>query len=336
MIQENFTEVQQPRWQKILAEGVSSIDELVTILELDATLLAISNAASQQFPLRVPRGFVARMKKGDINDPLLRQILPLQDEIDSHPLYSVDPLQELAANPLPGLLHKYVGRVLITLTGICPINCRYCFRRHFPYLENKPVKENWQQILDYISSDASISEVILSGGEPLLLNDQQLEQRIAQLAMIPHLHTLRFHTRIPIVLPQRITPEFVANLANSRLQIVMVTHCNHPQEIDQSVEQGIKLLRDHQIMLLNQAVLLKGVNDSVETLVSLSHVLFRLGILPYYLHYPDKVQGTHHFTPDITHAQQLMRQVSERLPGYLVPKLVYEQSGAKSKLVIPY
>lgn len=331
-----MTDVQQPRWQALLAEGVASIPELLTLLELETTQLNTSIDATHQFPLRVPRGFIARMKKGDVNDPLLRQILPVPEELQAHPAYSFDPLQELSANPLPGLLHKYEGRVLITLTGACAINCRYCFRRHFPYAENNPAKENWRDILDYISNDSSIKEVILSGGEPLLLNDHQLKQRIAQIAQIPHVDYLRIHTRMPIVLPERITPDLISCLSETRLNVVMVVHSNHANELDFSVEKAIKFLRQAGITVLNQAVLLKGVNDNEEALVNLSHALFRLGVIFYYLHYPDKVQGTQHFTIDMKEAQSLMRRLSARLPGYLVPKFVVEKSGEAGKVLVDF
>lgn len=321
----------QKTWQRLLKQVITDPIELWDRLELNPNLLPAAQRAAKLFPLRVPKDFVARMQKGNPADPLLQQILPLAAEEIITAGFSDDPLQEQVVNPLPGLLHKYHGRVLLTITGACAINCRYCFRRHFPYTENIPGKV-WQDILAYIKADTAIKEVIFSGGDPLLAHDRYLNQCVQDLANIMHLKILRIHSRLPIVLPERITPEFINGFSSTRLQPVLVTHSNHANELDDSVKQAIELLRARKVTVLNQAVLLRGVNDTVEALTNLSQRLFECGILPYYLHILDKVQGAAHFMVAEEKAKQLLMALRERLPGYLVPKCVYEQSGAKSKL----
>jgi L-lysine 2,3-aminomutase len=322
----------QENWQSLLKEVITSPAELLAELDLDSGLLAAAQQSAKLFPLRVPRGFVSRMQKGNPKDPLLRQILPLDEEGTVVAGFSQDPLNEKSTNPLPGLLHKYQGRVLLTLAGACAVNCRYCFRRHFPYQENNAGGPAWQSILDYVAADTTINEVIFSGGDPLLANDNYLAKCIYDLAAIKHLKILRIHSRLPIVLPQRITTDFVDLLAASRLQTVMVVHCNHANELDDSVAIAIDHLRQKKITVLNQSVLLKGVNDTVEVLAELSHRLFEWGVLPYYLHLLDKVQGAAHFEVDEARAQGLVAELRTRLAGYLVPRLVKEQAGSRSKL----
>ncbi|MES2142257.1 MAG: EF-P beta-lysylation protein EpmB [Pseudomonadota bacterium] len=322
----------QENWQSLLKEVITAPAELLEALALSPDLLFQAEQSAKLFPLRVPRGFVSRMQKGNPHDPLLQQILPIAEEEVVRPGFTLDPLNEKSANPLPGLLHKYQGRVLLTLAGACAVNCRYCFRRHFPYQENIPGGKAWKNILDYIAADSTIYEVILSGGDPLLANDSYLSKCINDLAAISHLKILRIHSRLPIVLPQRITPELIAALISTSLQVVMVTHCNHANELDSSVANAIDQLRDAKITVLNQSVLLKGVNDSVEALVTLSQRLFEYGILPYYLHLLDKVQGAAHFEVDVDRAKVLIVAVREKLAGYLVPRLVKEQAGEKYKL----
>lgn len=317
-------------WQEVLTDLVTDIDELCSMLKLDRQQVI----ELKSFPLRVPRSFIARMKPGDPHDPLLRQVLPISEELTMAPGYSHDPLGEEAANKVKGLLHKYHGRVLLTVTGACGVHCRYCFRRHFPYQQNQLDNANWQRILTYIAEDPSITEVILSGGDPLMLKDQQLSQYIKDLEQIPHLKWLRFHSRMPIVIPERITKEFIQLLQSSRLSCVMVVHANHANEIDEAVGEGLKRLREAQIPVLNQSVLLRGVNDEVATLINLSERLFSYGVQPYYLHLLDKVAGAQHFEVPLERAQQLYQTLLEKLPGYLVPKLVKEQAGALSKIPI--
>lgn len=334
-----------PPWQRSLGQAVRSLDDLLAALDLDVTQLPGGTdrqraAAQQQFPLRVPRAFVDRMQPGDPNDPLLRQVLPRGDEMSPQDGYVLDPLAEAPASPLPGLLHKYAGRVLLITTGACAVHCRYCFRRHFPYDEHRPGRhtadlEPWQAALDYIAADPTIDEVILSGGDPLSLHDDKLARLASALEDIPHLRRLRLHTRLPIVLPERVDSQLLRWLDRCRLQKVIVMHANHGNEIDDNVGRAAESLRRIGVTLLNQAVLLRGVNDSVEALVHLSQRLFDVGILPYYLHLLDQVRGASHFEVDTTRAQQLFRELLAHLPGFLVPRLVREIPEAASKTPLP-
>lgn len=317
-------------WIKSLANMVTEPAELFSLLAIPETDL-LDFVDFKKFPLRVTREYIAKMKKGDINDPLLKQILPVSKELALHPEYSLDPLQELQANPIPGLLHKYYGRILITLTGACAIHCRYCFRRHFPYAENTPGKKGWQKMLAYIESHPEIHEVILSGGDPLIMNDHTLNLFLEDLSAISHVETVRLHSRLPIVLPSRITSEFIVMLKKHRFKFVMVIHANHPNEIDIDVKSACDLLREASITLLNQSVILKDINDSGDILISLSHQLFSCGVLPYYLHLLDKVQGAQHFDVSKKLAKELHAKMKAKLPGYLVPKLVFEQASECSK-----
>jgi EF-P beta-lysylation protein EpmB len=318
-------------WQQELADVVREPEELFQLLELPNHLLEQARAACGQFPLRVPRPYLDRIEKGNLDDPLLKQVLPLGEEMIAAPGYSQDPLGEEQTNPVPGLIHKYHGRVLLIVSPACAINCRYCFRRHFSYEDNKPSRNQWQQALDYIASDPSIHEVIYSGGDPLAASDKQLLWLTEQVAAITHVETLRVHTRLPIVIPQRITDQCLHWLTSTRLQPVMVIHCNHPNELDQDVAQSMNRLHLAGVTLLNQSVLLKGINDDADTLKNLSHALFKLKILPYYLHLLDKVQGAKHFEVSEDNARGLIMQLLTKSPGYLVPKLTKEISGALSK-----
>lgn len=322
---------QNASWQAALADLITDPAELLAILSLDLKLLPAAKLATQAFPLRAPRGYVARMRKGDLNDPLLQQILPIGAELVTTSGYTTDPLAEKDANPIPGLLHKYHDRVLITLTSACAVHCRYCFRRHFPYADNNPGTAGWEHMIDYINQHPEINEVILSGGDPLAVNDKLLAKFIDKLAQVKHVKRLRIHSRLPIVLPERITDEFINILTTSRFDIVIVVHANHAQELDDTVAIAIHKLRQAKIHLLNQTVLLRGINDRVETLVNLNERLFAIGILPYYLHVLDKVQGAAHFDLPLEYARDLHAKLTESLSGYLVPKLVCELPGAKSK-----
>lgn len=319
-------------WRAELRQAVRDPDELCTLLELPDTLRPAAQRAAQAFGLIVPRGFVARMRRGDAKDPLLRQVLPLEEELDDHPGTSDDPVGDLQANPLPGLLHKYQGRVLLVLGGACAIHCRYCFRRHFPYHETPRGLHAWRPALDQIAADRSVHEVILSGGDPLLVADELLAELVRRLADIPHVARLRVHTRLPIVLPQRVTTELVTWLRGTRLAAVMVVHANHPAELDHTVADALARLVDAGIPVLNQAVLLRGVNDDVESLATLSERLVNLRVLPYYLHQLDRVRGAAHFAVPPARGRQLMAQLRRRLPGYAVPQYVHERPGAPHKL----
>ena len=305
---------------------------LLDSLGLSRHAFRLAHETVLSFPMRVPAAFADRMVKGDPDDPLLRQVLPVAEEEYAQEGYSTDPLAEHAHQPVPGLLHKYSGRVLLVVTGACAIHCRYCFRRHFPYADANPLAGHWGEVMAYLKQDKSLSEIILSGGDPLTLDDAKLAVLVYQLAEIPHLERLRIHTRIPVVLPQRIGAGLVAWLRGTRLQPVMVVHANHAREIDTRVDRAIFRLRRAQVPVFNQSVLLKGVNDSVDALVDLSERLFAAGIIPYYLHMLDPVQGAAHFEVPEDRARQLMDGLRRRLPGYLVPRLVREQYGIASKI----
>ncbi|WIO74729.1 EF-P beta-lysylation protein EpmB [Porticoccaceae bacterium LTM1] len=321
-------------WQEELTQSVRDPEQLFRLLDLPDDQLDSARAACGEFPLRVPKPYLERIQKGNLNDPLLKQILPLGDELLAAPGYSTDPLAEQEANPIPGLIHKYRSRVLLIVSPNCAINCRYCFRRHFPYQDNKPNRQDWQRALDYIANHTEINEVIYSGGDPLAASDRQLAWLTRQITQIPHITRLRVHTRLPIVIPQRISDECLQWLTGSRLKPVMVLHCNHGNEIDPAVAEAAARLKSAGVTLLNQAVLLKGVNDTAEQLEALSEKLFSIGVLPYYLHLLDRVQGAQHFDVDEITARRLVGELIKRLPGYLVPKLAREEAGNPSKTPI--
>lgn len=318
-------------WQKILAQGFSSSNDLLRFLELPPLS---GNTAEKQFASRIPLGFAKRMQKQNPNDPLLLQVLAKEEELTTNNGYTLDPLEELKTNPVKGLIHKYHGRVLLTVTGACAVNCRYCFRRHFPYQDNNPGREGWKNTIDYIAKDTSITEVILSGGDPLLASTVVLGSLIQQLEAIPHVHTLRIHTRIPVVLPERIDSEFLSLMKATRLKKVVVLHCNHAQELDENVQVACTLLAKAGCHLLNQSVLLARVNDDATVLAALSQRLFSLGVLPYYLHLLDKVAGAMHFDLPFSKAQTIYKQLQELVPGYLLPRMAREEPGLLSKTLL--
>lgn len=318
-------------WQQVLARGFTSPRLLLKHLGLDNSRDFDAINAERQFSLKVTQRFVAKMKKGDSSDPLLRQVLPIGEEMTITPGYSNDPLVESDKNPLPGLLHKYHGRVLLTLSSACAINCRYCFRRHFPYRENLLTSKTWPAVLAYLANDESISEVILSGGDPMLINNRQLAKFISQIEAISHITTLRIHSRLPIVLPERFDDGWFDCFTDTRLHKVMVLHCNHAAELDDDIAQLCLRLHNSGFHLLNQTVLLGEINDSVSILSELSKSLFGIGVLPYYLHLLDKVVGSAHFDVDEKQAYALHQQLKALLPGYLVPKLVRENAGVANK-----
>lgn len=321
-------------WQQLLSHTINDSQQLIDLLGLPQDYLEGANTGAAEFSLKAPLPYLRKIKKGDINDPLLRQILPLEAETDKISGYVTDPLAEMNANHRDGLIHKYKGRVLIILTGACAINCRYCFRRHFPYQENRLGPAQWQQVLEYLSNDDSISEVIFSGGDPLATSDERLQRMITDLESIPHLKRLRIHTRLPIVIPQRITNAFTAILQQSRFDTVMVLHANHPNEIDREISHIVSRLKAANVTVLNQSVLLKGVNDCVETLRELSEKLFHSGVLPYYLFTLDPVQGAAHFNVSDKQALKLFTELQTLLPGYLVPKLAREIPDRPSKTLL--
>ncbi len=324
--------ITQKNWQTQLSEAITSIDELLSILRLES--LRAEVYVPKHFELRVPRGFVAKMSIGDSNDPLLRQVLPDQREQIKVTGYVADPLSENTQNPVKGMLHKYQSRVLLTVTGACAIHCRYCFRQHFDYSANMPTADAKENIIDYITVHPEINEVILSGGDPLNVTNRRLFAWLDTLESLPQLTTIRLHTRLPLVIPARLDEALLTRLSQSRCHIVMVIHCNHANEIDALTAEHLQRARNAGITLLNQAVLLKGINDSVEVQTQLSQRLFSAGVLPYYLHVLDKVAGAAHFDNDERFAIELYWSLLAALPGYLVPKLVRELPNKPFKVPI--
>lgn len=320
-----------PPWRQALAGAVRDVDELWRILALPAELLPGARAAARGFPLLVPRGFAALMRRGDPADPLLRQVLPLGGELAEAPGYTADPLHEADCGAAPGLLRKYAGRALLVATGACAVHCRYCFRRHFPYDGLPRGGAWWRPAIAAIAADPGCRELILSGGDPLTLPDAQLAAIAADAAAVPHLARLRLHTRLPVVLPERVDAALCAWLAASRLRRVVVIHANHPGELSEAVAAACARLAAAGCLLLNQSVLLAGVNDDPAVLEALSERLVAIGVAPYYLHQLDRVAGAAHFAVDDTRARAIVAALHARAPGYLVPRLVREEPGAAGK-----
>lgn len=304
--------------------------ELLQRLDLPMTLLPAAESAARLFPLRVPEPWLARIRPGDPDDPLLRQVLPLAAEHETPAGFTADPVGDAAAEANPGLLHKYHGRVLLITTGACAIHCRYCFRRHFPYTESQAGRDDWRATLAWLDAHPEVDEVILSGGDPLTLSDRRLATLTEALAQRPQVRRLRLHTRLPVVLPDRITPGLMA-LLKGPWEVVWVIHSNHAQELDSTVAGALARLREAGHWLLNQTVLLRRINDDADTLAALSRQLFQLGVLPYYLHLLDRVQGAAHFEVTELRARALAAELAARLPGYLVPRLVREEAGEPAK-----
>lgn len=318
-------------WQAQLAGAVRDPRELCRRLGLDDAWLPGAEAGHRLFEVRVPEAFLSRMVPGDPRDPLLRQVLPLGDEAATLPGFVADPLAEAEHTQGRGLIHKYAGRVLLIASPACAVNCRYCFRRHFPYGDNSPSRHQWEETLDYLRQDASLREAILSGGDPLAASDRQLAWLVERLGTIPHLRRLRIHTRLPVVIPDRVDDALLGWLAATRLQKVVVLHVNHASEIDDAVVEACARLKGAGATLLNQSVLLRGVNDSARALAELSERLFDAGVLPYYLHVLDPVAGAAHFDVPDDEARELVAGLREMLPGFLVPRLVREIPGEASK-----
>ena len=322
------------RWQRELAAAIRTPEALCAALDLDPTVTAGARRGAGDFPLLVPRGFVARMRKGDPRDPLLLQVMPQAQERDEAPGFTADPLAERGALAAPGLVRKYAGRALVLVTGGCAVNCRYCFRREFPYAESGASAAGLDAALDAVAADRSLHEVILSGGDPLLVDDERLRRIVGRIEAIPHVSRLRIHTRLPVVLPERVTEELVDLLSATRLARTVVVHANHARELDDSVAAAVAALRQSGAILLNQAVLLRGVNDSVAVLAALSERLIDLGVVPYYLHLLDRVRGAAHFEVSEAEGRRLHDQLRGMLPGYAVPRLAREVPGAPAKHVI--
>jgi EF-P beta-lysylation protein EpmB len=320
-----------PAWQAELASAVTDPLDLLARLGLSGETALNSGAPPSDFPFRVPLGYVARMRPGDPADPLLRQVLPTADEGRSVPGYGLDPVGDMVALTATGVLQKYAGRALLITTGACPMHCRYCFRRHFPYAEAHAGRNRWREALDHLRAESDVREVILSGGDPLSLADEKLSELVVALADIPHLERLRIHTRAPVVLPSRVDDGLMAWLTGTRLRVLVVLHANHANELDARVEAACARLAAARVTLLNQAVLLKGVNDAVPVLSRLSERLFELSVLPYYLHQMDRVQGAAHFVVEDALAVEILAGLRAKLPGYLVPRLVREHAGMAYK-----
>jgi EF-P beta-lysylation protein EpmB len=331
MIPRSLRSQQLGRWQTLLGEAITDPQELLRELELPLRLLPAARQASAAFRLQVPRGFVRRMRRGDPDDPLLRQVLPLGEELEVGDGYSLDPLREQQSMAAPGVLHKYHGRVLLTLTGACAVHCRYCFRRHYPYSDATAGRANAQLAIDYLQRHPEVEELILSGGDPLSLSDNRLQSLVTRLASIRHLKRLRIHSRLPVVLPERVDQRLLDWISTPRFSVVLVIHCNHANEIGVPLREAMYKLRAAGVTLLNQSVLLRGVNDRLDTLLQLSERLFEAGVLPYYLHQLDPVQGASHFAVREQTGRQLVDAMRKRLPGYLVPRLVREDPGQPSK-----
>lgn len=330
MIPTTSLSLQPKGWQQLWREAVTDPAELLAMLGL-AHLAPTLALGGLTFPLRVPRGYVAKMRPGDARDPLLRQVLPLDDEDRIVPGFNLDAVGDLAAREAPGVLHKYQGRALLITTGSCAIHCRYCFRRHFPYGEELAAREHWRAAVAVVAADTSIHEVLLSGGDPWSLTTPKLRELTDQLRTIPHLKRLRIHTRLPIVLPERVDADLRDWLRGLPWPVAVVVHANHPREIDAAVVASFDRLRTAGVHLLNQSVLLAGVNDDDDVLTELSEALFTAGVLPYYLHLLDRVQGAAHFEVDDARGKNLHARLRRRLPGYLVPRLVREIAGEQSK-----
>jgi EF-P beta-lysylation protein EpmB len=319
------------RWQQLWREAVTDPRELLDLLGLGAHAATLLPPSDTGFATRVPRGFITRMRHGDPSDPLLLQVLPRGAELGEVPGFTRDAVGDQAARAAHGVLHKYAGRALLIATGSCAVHCRYCFRRHYPYAEDTAAASRWQEAVVHLREDASISEVLLSGGDPLSLSTLKLAELTEALAGIPHIRRLRLHTRLPVVLPERADAELVRWLAGLPWPVAIVLHANHANELDATVADACKRLRATGAVLLNQSVLLREVNDDAGALARLSERLFECGVTPYYLHQLDRVAGAAHFEVGDERARELVAELRARLPGYLVPRLVREVAGEGSK-----
>lgn len=330
----NRSQLADSTWHDHLRHALRDPAQLIAALELPASFLEPAQQAAKSFPLFAPWPYIARMAKGDIADPLLRQVLPLADEQNEQLGFAADPVGDSAAQVAPGLLQKYNGRALLITTGACAIHCRYCFRRQYPYSSAPKSPADWQPALDHIAADPTIDEVILSGGDPLTLTDGHLAELARRIAQVPHVRRLRIHTRLPIVIPQRVTTELIDWLRGTRLTPIMVVHANHPQEIDDLTAAALSRLIDAGIPVLNQSVLLRGINDNPDALIRLSRRLVDFRVMPYYLHQLDRVTGASHFEVPITRGLELIDAMRRALPGYAVPRYVQEVAGDSNKRVL--
>lgn len=328
------TLAQDTDWKTALREAVTEPEELLNLLELPKSRwLAGARQAAKQFPLKVPRGFIARMEKGNVDDPLLRQILPLATELEVTSGYQTDPVGDQPSTALPGLIHKYKSRALLISTGACAVHCRYCFRRHYPYAASHAGSSQLAEIRQYLLAHEELDEVILSGGDPLMLDEPQLRRLLQTISAIPHIRWIRIHSRLPVVLPERVNAALLETLSMIK-PVSLVIHCNHPNELDSEVQQALITLHGAGIRLYNQSVLLRGVNNNAHTLCELSYRLFDAQVQPYYLHCLDQVQGAAHFDVTENEIISLYRQIQSQLSGLLLPKLVREIAGQTSKTLI--
>lgn len=325
-------DVSNTDWRTELASAIRNPAELLRRLKLPASLIDSADDASKLFPLLVPESFLRRMQPGDANDPLLRQVLPVAEEFDEVPGFTQDALEESSYRAAPGLLHKYEGRALLIAFGACAVHCRYCFRRHYPYETEPRRMSDWQPALDRIAADESLHEILLSGGDPLMLSDRRLAELGGAIDAIPHVRRIRIHTRLPIVLPSRVTAEFIDLLTRLRTTPVVVVHANHPNEIADDCAEALRRLSATGLTVLNQSVLLRRINDSADRLAELSERLIDVGVLPYYLHQLDRVAGVAHFEIAESRGLEIVEQLRRRLPGYAVPRFVREVSGEPYKV----
>lgn len=316
-----------------MRDAVTDVDTLFDLLSLPRACHGPATDAARLFGLRVPRSYVARIQPGDIHDPLLRQILPIGAERNTHSEFVADAVGDLDSAAGHGLLHKYHGRALLITTGACAVHCRYCFRRHFDYAAQHAGGSHTARALAQIREDSSIEEVILSGGDPLSLDSPRLNQLGEALDAIEHVKRVRIHTRTAVALPERVNAPLLAWISARRARVIVVVHVNHAHEIDDTVATGLRRMRQAGATLLNQAVLLAGVNDSAAAQIALNETLFAADVLPYYLHLLDRVAGTRHFEVDEDAATRLMQTVAASLPGYLVPRLAREEPGTSAKSV---
>lgn len=321
----------RPQWQQEIALSYTNTKELAQALALDSLWVKQHESAASLFPLRVPRHFVSLMQAGNPDDPLLKQVMPQSEEFLEASGFTKDPVIEQSLDGPPSLLHKYKSRVLVIFRGGCAINCRYCFRRHFPYQEHHFGAKEREKVIAYLECHPEINEVILSGGDPLMATDHHLAEFLTEIEKIEHIKRIRIHSRLPIVIPSRLTHELAERLEHSRLQAILVLHCNHPNELSNELKTRLKKWKDKGIWLMNQSVLLKGINNSEETLVTLSEKLFEWQLLPYYLHLLDRVEGASHYDVSLQEAESLYQSMLTELPGFLVPKLVKEIGGEASK-----
>lgn len=324
----------QAGWKRSLANAVRDARSLLVRLQLPLDLLPGGEQASGEFPILVPQSFLNRMQPGDPRDPLLLQVLPVADELLEVSGFTSDPVGDGQSRAAAGLLHKYQGRALLIAAGSCAVHCRYCFRRRYPYGTEPRTEEAWEPALAAIRADQSLEEIILSGGDPLVLSDRRLEHLIRRLEEIPHVHRLRIHSRLPVVLPDRVTPELLRLLTETRLRSIFVIHANHARELTADAADAVERLVTAGMPVLNQAVLLRGVNDSVLALADLCRTCVNLGVLPYYLHQLDRVSGAAHFEVSESRGLELVDELRSQLPGYAIPRYVRERPGGTAKELV--